>query len=69
MLFRKKISPSCVYCVHGTQLEDDLILCVKKGIKSPDAKCFRFKYDPFKRIPLKAKALDFSRYDQEDFSL
>lgn len=69
MLFRKKIPPSCVYCIHGTQLEEDLVLCAKKGIKSADSKCRRFRYDPCKRIPLKAKVLDFSRYDQEDFSL
>jgi hypothetical protein len=50
-------------------LEEDKVLCSKKGIKSVDDKCRRFKYDPCKRIPHKAKALDFSRYDQEDFSL
>lgn len=69
MLFRKKIERSCSYCQHGTQLEDELVLCTKKGLKSIDKKCWRFQYDPCKRIPLKAKALDFSKYDQEDFSL
>ena len=29
----------------------------------------RFRYDPCKRIPCKAKAMDFSKYDSEDFSL
>ena len=69
MLFRKKMPRSCGYCVHGTRLEDGIILCTKKGIKTEDGKCFRFRYDPCKRIPVKARALDFSRYDQDDFSL
>jgi hypothetical protein len=50
-------------------LENGRILCAKKGCKTIDDKCRRFKYDPCKRIPPKAKALDFSRYDQEDYSL
>ncbi len=69
MLFRKKIQRSCAYCVYGAHLEDGVILCAKKGIKTESDKCRRFRYDPCKRIPVKAKALDFSRYDQDDFSL
>ena len=69
MLFRKKIEPSCTYCAHAARLEDGNILCTKKGFKTQDDKCFRFRYDPCKRIPLKAKALDFSKYQEEDFSL
>ena len=69
MLFRKKIARSCAYCIHGVLLEDGQVLCVKKGVRSVDAKCRKFKYDPCKRIPAKAKAVDFSKYQQEDFSL
>lgn len=69
MLFRKKMERSCTYCAHGARLEDNMILCTKKGIKTENDKCFRFRYDPCKRIPVKAKAMDFSRYDKEDFSL
>lgn len=69
MLFRKKIEHSCAYCQYGAKLEDDHILCAKKGVKSVEDKCWKFKYDPCKRIPLKAKALDFSKYEEEDFSL
>ena len=28
-----------------------------------------FRYDPLKRTPVKAKALDFSKYSEEDFTL
>lgn len=69
MLFRKKIERSCAYCQYGAKLDEETILCAKKGTKSPEDKCRKFKYDPCKRIPVKAKALDFSKYEQDDFSL
>lgn len=69
MLFRKKIDKSCSYCIHSAKLDDEQVLCAKKGIRPIDGKCLRFRYDPTKRIPVKAKALDFSKYDQEDYSL
>ena len=69
MLFRKKIERSCSYCVFGARLDDGQILCCKKGMRTPDDNCIWFRYDPCKRIPMKAKALDFSKYQFEDFSL
>lgn len=69
MLFRKKIKKSCAYCIFGTHLEDGQILCAKKGLRTTDEKCIKFKYDPCKRIPLKAKALDFRKFEEEDYSL
>ena len=69
MLFRKKIERSCVYCAFGTVLDDGQVLCMKKGIRGIDDKCRKFKYDPCKRIPAKAKTMDFSKYDNEDYSL
>lgn len=69
MLFRKKIEKSCAYCTHGTKIDDDQILCTKRGVVSVGHKCRKFKYDPCKRIPSKFKALDFDKYDQEDYSL
>ena len=69
MLFRKKIAKSCAYCVHGTQLDNDQVLCIKKGVTAPSNKCSKFKYDPCKRVPAKSRALDFERYDDIDYSL
>ena len=69
MLFRKKIERSCCYCLHGTRLEDGQVLCAKRGIRTEEDGCLRFRYDPLKRVPGKMKALDFSKYDKEDFSL
>lgn len=69
MLFRKKMEHLCAYCESGTALEDGQILCARKGLRMSEEKCWRFRYDPCKRIPKRAKALDFSKYDQEDFTL
>ena len=69
MLFRKKIEKSCLYCRFGTALEDDLVLCTKRGVVAVGRKCRKFQYDPIKRIPAKPKSLDFEKYDSEDFTL
>ena len=69
MLFRKKMEKSCTYCRYGTMLEEGLALCIKRGVVSADRKCRKFSYDPIKRVPPKPKALNFEKYDQEDFSL
>lgn len=69
MLFRKRIPRSCQYCVNSAVLDEDKLLCTKRGIVSVEHKCRKFRYDPCKRIPVKPKALDFNKYDEEDFSL
>lgn len=69
MLFRKKIPRSCSYCACGTMISDDQVLCTKYGVVSVYYHCRKFKYDPCKRTPSKAKALNFKKYDNEDFSL
>lgn len=69
MIFRKKVIKSCSYCQNGTCINDEEILCKKRGIVSKDGKCLKFCYDPCKRVPMKAKVPDFSKYDQENFNL
>lgn len=69
MLFRKKMPRSCLYCAHATKLDGDQLLCSKQGIVDADDACRKFKYDPLKRVPARPKALDLSKYDEEDFSL
>lgn len=69
MLFRRKIERSCSYCAYGVKVDDESVLCSKKGLRSLFGKCRRFCYDPTKRIPAKPKALNFEQYEQEDFSL
>lgn len=69
MLFRKKIPRSCTYCANGANLDDGAVLCSKKGIRSDDLPCRKFKYDPCKRVPPRMKAVDFTQYEKTDFSL
>lgn len=69
MLFRKKMPRSCAYCAHGAKIEDEMIVCAKKGIVPITGSCRKFQYDPCKRIPMKQKTMDFSKYDDHDFSL
>jgi len=69
MLFRKKIQRFCSYCQNGTAMENEQILCAKKGIVSADHSCRKFEYNPCKRIPPKMKALDTEKYEDIDFSL
>lgn len=69
MLFRKKIARSCRYCLHGTALEGDVVLCTKRGVVERENGCRKFSYDPCKRIPVKPKALNFERFANDDFSL
>ena len=69
MLFRKKITRSCSYCQHGASVGEEQILCVKRGIVSTNDSCRKFRYNPFKRIPPRVKALNFQKFDETDFSL
>ena len=69
MLFRKKIEKSCSYCKFGTKLDDEEVLCARKGLVSIDGKCRKFRYEPLKRIPAKPKVQNFENFKEEDFSL
>ena len=69
MLFRKKQEKMCAICAHCTIVDEDTVQCRKKGRKNWDDKCLAFRYDPCKRVPKKARALDVSKYEEYDYSL
>ena len=69
MLFRKKNQRCCGLCLYATPQDEDSILCSKKGQRDYEDKCFSFTYDPCKRVPSKAKALDTSKFEEYDYSL
>lgn len=69
MLFRKKHPRSCSYCTKGTLVNENEVLCEKRGIVNPAHSCRSFRYDPCKRVPHKQKALDFEQFSKDDFSL
>ena len=70
MLFRKKVDRCCGLCIHSSLVDEDTFSCSKKkDQRSYDDKCLFFTYDPCKRIPAKAKALDCRKYEEYDYSL
>ncbi len=69
MLFKKDIEPRCAYCRRGAVLDEERVMCMKRGVTSAADSCSRFKYDPLKRIPPKPISADFSHLKEEDFSL
>lgn len=69
MLFQQKIEPRCVYCRKGSTLNEEQVLCVKKGVVSPGGHCRGFRYDPLKRVPPKPATLTRPALSDEDFSL
>ena len=69
MLFRKQKDRCCGLCLYATRVEDDEVTCSKKGKRDYSDKCLFYTYDPCKRVPAKAKALDSSKYEEYDYSL
>ena len=50
-LFEKSIEPRCAYCAHGRPLDQEQIVCPRKGVMDPGSHCRSFRYDPLKRVP------------------
>ena len=69
MLFEKDIEPRCAYCKRGAVLDEERVMCMKKGIVSAAGSCRRFQYEPLKRVPPKPVTADFSHLKEEDFVL
>ena len=66
--FDKKLPSSCEYCVYGERSAYTIeILCKKRGITQFRDSCRKYKYDPLKREPIKAKIAD--NYSPDDFKL
>ena len=69
MLFQKNIEPRCAYCKRGVTLDEDQILCARKGVVEPSGSCRSFRYDPLKRVPQRPVVTNFSHLKKEDFML
>ena len=69
MLFDKKMEPRCAYCQRCAPLDEETVMCLKKGVVAAGSHCRSFKYDPLKRVPPRPAAPDFSRLKDEDFTL
>jgi len=69
LLFRRNMEPSCSYCQHGVSIGFGEVMCRRCGIMSSEGRCNAFRYDPTKREPEYAAALDTSDLRESDFSL
>ena len=69
MLFRKKIEPRCAYCARGTQVNENEVVCVKRGVMGVGDHCHSFRYDPLRRVPPRPLKLRTDQLTPEDFSL
>ncbi len=64
----KDIPPSCSYCIYGRLSPDgESILCIQHGVMLPTSSCRKFKYNPLKRKPQRAKNLP--AMDAKDFEI
>lgn len=68
LLFNKKQTKYCKYCLYGKLLElSGEVFCKKRGFVDPHSKCGKYKYDPMKREP-NVKNLN-TTYKKDDFIL
>lgn len=64
----KKYEPQCLYCAYAKVLPDkEEVECRKKGKVKADNSCWRYKYDPIKRIPTQINL--FTDFSEDDFKL
>ena len=68
-MFEKDIEPRCGYCRRGTPLENEKVMCVKKGVVAAAGACRGFRYDPLKRVPPRPMTASFDHLKDEDFTL
>lgn len=69
-IFGGQIEKVCACCEFGRPSPDeDMILCIKKGVREPSSHCRAFRYDPFKRKPPAAVLPQTEELSAADFSL
>lgn len=68
-LFDRNIEPRCDYCRYSHEIDEASFLCTKKGIVKAGSSCRSFRYDPLRRTPPKHTSPNFSKWDNENFSL
>ena len=68
-LFRKNIEPRCAYCAKGSAINDQEVICQRKGIVDAAFHCRAFRYDPLKRVPPRPVKLETTRLTEEDFKI
>lgn len=60
----------CKYCSKGVFVPvDGRTICKKYGLVSKDHVCAQFVLDPFKMHVRRARNIDFSKYEAENYSI
>ncbi len=68
MLFSKDIRPVCGLCAHAVPIDEETVLCRKKGPVPVTGACRRFCYDPLLRRPA-PPPLPRKTFSEKDFEL
>lgn len=68
-LFRKNMEKRCAYCAHGRSISETQVVCKRKGVVDAGGHCFRFVYDPLRRVPPRPAALRTEQFSADDFKL
>ncbi|MFR4562548.1 MAG: hypothetical protein ACLT5P_15985 [Flavonifractor plautii] len=66
-LFQEDRAPLCL--LHCRPLDEEQVVCDKKGVMSAGSHCRSFRYDPLKRVPPRPAKADFSALKDEDFQI
>ena len=65
-----KTEHCCKYCSHGAYSPISReVICSYHGIVSKRHICRKYKFDPFKLKVRRARVMDFSKFNAEDFSI
>lgn len=62
-------NPCCIYCCHSRKLDEDSVICVKKGVQSSGSCCSFFLYDPLKRTPTPHPVWHKKEFPADTFTL
>lgn len=67
-LYGNTITAACRLCAHGKlTVDDQVVLCMLKGVTDPGYHCRKFDYDPLRRIPFRQPSLQ--TFTDADFRL
>ncbi len=60
----------CRYCKKGAYIPiERKTICSINGIVARDFTCPKFEFDPFRLQVRRARNMDFSKYEKEDYSI
>ena len=68
MLFNKDIQPCCAYCLEGSSVNDDMVVCKRHGVVAKNFKCRHYEYNPFNRTPPSDDDIELN-FNKSDFSI